>query len=143
MATKKHSWSYDNVGGATRVRIKTGADIAHLGELDLKKWTVLSCPTMGLDIDDVSLKYIDADNDGRIRVNDIVATAQWMTAAIKNADLLIKGADSIELDQFNLEDVNGKRLYTSAKQILANLGKEGAVIGHHPLHGFSVDGAAQ
>ena len=128
MATKKHVWNYDNVGGSTRVKIATGADIAHLGELDPKKWTVLSCPSTGLEIDEKSLKYMDTDNDGRIRVNDIVATAQWMTAAIKNADLLIKGADSIELDQFNLEDVNGKRLYTSAKQILANLGKEGAVI---------------
>ncbi len=128
MATKKHAWNYDNIGGSTRVKITTGADIAHLGELDPKKWTVLSCPATGLEIDEKSLKYIDTDSDGRIRVNDIVATAQWMTAAIKNADMLTKGADSIELDQFNQEDANGLRLYNSAKQILANLGKEGAVI---------------
>ena len=116
------------MGGSTRVKITTGADIAHLGELDPKKWTVLSCPSTGLEIDEKSLKYMDTDNDGRIRVNDIVATSQWMTAAIKNADLLIEGADSIDIEQFNQEDANGKRLYTSAKQILANLGKEGAVI---------------
>ncbi len=128
MATKKHAWNYDNIGGSTRVKITTGADIAHLGELDPKKWTVLSCPATGLEIDEKSLKYIDTDSDGRIRVNDIVATAQWMTAAIKNADMLTKGADSIELDQFNQEDANGLRLYNSAKQILANLGKEGTVI---------------
>ena len=128
MAKTKHVWNYDNVGGSTRVKITTGADIAHLGELDPKKWTVLSCPSTGLEIDEKSLKYIDTDKDGRIRVNDIVTTAQWMTAAIKNADLLLKGADSIDIEQFNQEDANGKRLYTSAKQILANLGKEGAVI---------------
>ena len=128
MAKTKHVWNYDNVGGSTRVKITTGADIAHLGELDPKKWTVLSCPSTGLEIDEKSLKYMDTDNDGRIRVNDIVATSQWMTAAIKNADLLIEGADSIDIEQFNQEDANGKRLYTSAKQILANLGKEGAVI---------------
>ena len=128
MATKKHVWNYDNVGGATRVKIMTGADIAHLGELDPKKWTVLSCPSTGLEIDEKSLKYIDTDKDGRIRVNDIVITAQWMTAAIKDADLLIKGADHIDIEQFNQEDANGKRLYCSAKQILANLGKEGTVI---------------
>ena len=128
MATKKHVWNYDNVGGSTRVKITTGADIAHLGELDPKKWTVLSCPSTGLEIDEKSLKYIDTDADGRIRVNDIVATAQWMTAAIKNADLLLKGADGINIEEFNQEDANGKRLYTSSKQILANLGKEGSVI---------------
>ena len=128
MATKKHVWNYDNVGGSTRVKITTGADIAHLGELDPKKWTVLSCPSSGLEIDEKSLKYIDTDKDGRIRVNDIVITAQWMTAAIKDANLLTKGADSIDIEHFNQEDANGKRLYTSAKQILANLGKEGTVI---------------
>ena len=128
MAKTKHVWNYDNVGGSTRVKITTGADIAHLGELDPKKWTVLSCPSTGLEIDEKSLKYIDTDKDGRIRVNDIVITAQWMTSAIKNADLLLKGADSIDIEQFNQDDADGKRLYTSAKQILANLGKEGTVI---------------
>ena len=88
----------------------------------------MSCPTTGLDIDDKSLKYIDADNDGRIRVNDIVATAKWMTAAIKNPDLLIKGEDSINLNDLNQEDATGKKLYRSAKEILANLGKEGDTI---------------
>ena len=128
MATKKHAWNYENVGGSTRVKITSGADIAHLDELDPKMWTVLSCPSTGLEIDEKSLQYIDTDADGRIRVNDIVTTAQWMTAAIKDAELLIKGADCIDIEQLNQDDANGKRLYNSAKQILANLGKEGTVI---------------
>ena len=125
---KKHSWNYENIGGSTRVKITTGADIAHLAELDPKMWTVLSCPATGLEIDEKSLKYIDTDNDSRIRVNDIVATAQWMTGAIKNADLILKGDDSIDIEQFNQEDTTGKKLYNSSRQILSNLGKEGNVI---------------
>ena len=128
MATKKHSWNYDNVGGSTRVKITTGADIAHLPELDLKKWTVLSCPTAGIDIDEKSLKYIDTDNDGRIRVNDVIATSQWLTSVVKDSDLLVKGVDSIDVESFNQENADGKTLYNSAKQILVNLGKEGTVI---------------
>ena len=128
METRKHSWSYDNIGGSTRVKITTGADIAHLADLDPKKWTVLSCPTTGLDIDDKSLKYIDSDNDGRIRISDIVSTAQWLTAVVKNADMLVKGDNHIDIEQFNQEDKDGRILYNSAKQILANLGKEGTSI---------------
>ena len=124
----KHSWNYENIGGSTRVTIKTGADIANLDQLDPKMWTVLSCPSTGLEIDEKSLKYIDTDNDGRIRVNDIVATAKWMTSALKNADLLLRGDDSISLDNLNQEDASGKKLYNSAKQILANLGKENNTI---------------
>ena len=128
MATKKHSWDYENIGGSTRVKITTGADIANLGELDVKKWSVLSCPVTGLDIDEKSMKYIDADGDGRIRVGDVVATAQWLTAVVKDADLLVKGADSIDVMNFNQENADGKRLYNSAKQILVNLAKDGNVI---------------
>ena len=128
MATKKHSWSYDNIGGSTRVRITKGADIANLGELDLKKWTVLSCPTNGLEIDEKCLKYVDADNDGRIRVNDVISTSQWLVSVVNDADLLMKGADCIDVEAFNKDNVDGKRLYNSAKQILVNLGKSGSVI---------------
>ena len=125
---KKHPWNYENIGGSTRVKITTGADIAHLDQLDPKMWTVLSCPSTGLEIEEKSLQYIDTDSDGRIRVNDIVATAKWMTAAIKDADLLLKGADSFDIGQFNQEDAEGKKLYNSSRQILANLNKEGNVI---------------
>ena len=125
---KRHQWNYENIGGSTRVKITTGADIAHLDQLDPKMWTVLSCPSTGLEIEDKSLQYIDTDNDGRIRVNDIVATAKWMTSAIKNADLLLKGEDSFDINEFNQENAEGKKLYNSSRQILANLNKEGDVI---------------
>ena len=128
MATKKHSWNYENIGGSTRVKISTGADIAHLGELDVKKWSVLSCPVTGLEVDEKSLKYIDTDGDGRIRVADVVATSQWLTAVVKDADLLVKGADCIDVEHFNQENADGKKLYNSARQILVNLAKEGSVI---------------
>ena len=60
----KHEWEFENIGGSTRVKITSGEDIIHLGELDPKMWTVLSCPVSGLEIDEQSLKYIDCDGDG-------------------------------------------------------------------------------
>ena len=57
----KYKWEFDNIGGSLRVKIRSGADIAHLSELDPKMWTVLSCPVTGLEIDGRSLEYIDSD----------------------------------------------------------------------------------
>ena len=125
---KKYKWEFDNIGGSSRVRINSGEAIARLAELDPKMWTVLSCPVKGLEIDEKSLAYIDIDSDGKIRVNDIVATAEWMTGAIKNPDLLLKGSDSFDIEQLDLENEAGKKLYGAARQILDNLGKEGNVI---------------
>ena len=125
---KKYKWNFVNVGGSARVRINSGEDIAHLNELDPKMWTVLSCPTMGLEIDDKSLKYMDCDGDGKLRVNDVICVSQWITSVLKDKDLILKGSDSIDINQINTDDANGKKLYSSAKQILENLGKEGSVI---------------
>ena len=128
MANNKYKWEFENIGGSSRVKIRNGEDIAHLAELDPKMWTVLSCPVTGLEIDDRSLAYMDCDSDGKIRVNDVIATAQWMTAALKNPDLLLEGSCSIDIEQLNQENETGKKLYASAKQILENLGKEGSMI---------------
>lgn len=125
---KKHQWNFTNIGGSSRVKISSGADIAHLGELDPKMWTVLSCPSTGLEVDDKTLQYVDSDHDGIIRINDIVNTAEWMTAAVKNPDLLLKGSDHIGMDDFNMESDCGKKLHNSAKQILKNLNKEADII---------------
>ena len=125
---KKYKWHFVNIGGSARVRINSGEDIAHLAELDPKMWTVLSCPTTGLEIDDKSLKYMDCDGDGKLRVNDVIAVSQWITSVLKDNDLILKGADSIDINFINTEDANGKKLYSSAKQILENLGKEGNII---------------
>ncbi|MBQ8760579.1 MAG: hypothetical protein IJZ06_04055 [Bacteroidales bacterium] len=125
---KKYKWSFVNIGGSARVRIKSGDDIAHLAELDPKMWTVLSCPTTGLEIDDKSLKYMDCDGDGKLRINDIISVSQWIMSILKDKDLILKGDDSIDINQINTDDANGKKLYSSAKQILENLGKEGNLI---------------
>lgn len=124
----KYKWEFENVGGTLRVKIASGADIAHLAELDPKMWTVLSCPVQGLEIDDRSLAYIDADGDGKIRINDVIRTAEWVTGALKNQDMLLKGDDCIDLDGFNRDNADGAKLAASARQILENLGKEGNVI---------------
>ena len=126
--TKGYKWDFDNIGGTTRVKITTGEDLKHLGELDPKMWTVLSCPVKGLEIDEKSLAYMDCDGDGKIRISDVISTSKWMTSVLKSADLLLEGKDSIDIENINQEDACGKKLYAAAKQILANLGKEGSVI---------------
>ena len=125
---KKYKWEFDNIGGSSRVRINSGEAIARLAELDPKMWTVLSCPVKGLEIDEKSLAYMDIDSDGKIRVNDVIATAEWITGALKDADLVLKGSDNIDIAQLDLENESGKKLYGAARQILDNLGKEGNVI---------------
>ena len=118
---ENYNWKYASVGGSVRVKLESGADIANLAELDRKKWTVLSCPTTGLEFDEKTLKLLDADGDGRIHVDEVIAASQWVTGVLKNPDLLLKGQDFLSFSDFNTESEEGAKLEKSARQILSNL----------------------
>ena len=101
----KHTWTYANMGGNTRVIIKNGKDIQHLAELDEKLWTVLACPVSGLEIPDESLALIDHNHDAKIHIQDVVATAQWLCDTLQNPDILLKGNDTLPLEAITDEAI--------------------------------------
>ena len=121
---QEYPWKYCSIGGVIRVKIASGEDLAHLGELDQKYWTVLSCPVEELNFDRRTLSLIDSDADGRIRVNEVVDAANFLCSVIKDKDLILKGEDSLELSNLDCDSEQGKRLYDSAKTILSNLGAD-------------------
>ena len=121
---KKYDWKFSQVGGVPRVRIETGSDIAHLGELDQKMWTVLSCPVKGLEIDERTLELMDSDHDGKIRVHEVVAASKWLTSVLVNPELLLKQSSTLRLIDISQKTDDGKKIYHSAKEILKNLGLE-------------------
>ena len=93
----KYKWSFANVGGTTRVRIETADDLRHLGELDKKMWTVLSCPVAGLEISEESLKAMDLDGDGKLRVKEVVAAAERLCNTLKDPETLFTQKDEIAI----------------------------------------------
>lgn len=120
---KGYEWRFCSVGGVIRVIIETGEDIRHLPELDQKLWTVLSCPTKGLEFPEKTLQLLDTDNDNKIRVNEVVSASQWLCNILRDPQLLISGGDGLKMDDFS-DSEEGKRLQTTAKQILESLGIE-------------------
>ena len=100
-----HTWTYANIGGNTRVIIKNGKDIQHLAELDEKLWTVLACPTSGLEIASESLQLMDADGDKKIHVSDVIATSQWLCQMLRDPQVLFKASDSLALTDISDEAI--------------------------------------
>jgi len=96
---KKYDWKFATIGGNTRVQISSGEDIRHLGELDQKMWTVLSCPTKGFEMDEKTLELLDTDHDGHVKVNEIIAAANWLCSVLKNPDSLLHGKDRLRMDE--------------------------------------------
>lgn len=120
-----HRWNFFKAGGAYQAAINTADDIKNLGKLDKKLWSALACPTSGLMFDSKLLSMLDADADGRLRYGDIVSAAEWTCDSLSDVSRLFEESDTLELSQINTETSEGKTLLSSAKTVLANLGKAG------------------
>jgi len=126
--SSNHTWRFFRAGGFDQVKLETGADLAHLDQLDQKLWVALACPTRGLEFDSRTLDLIDTDKDGRVRAPEVIAAAQWATGLLKNPDDLVQGPPALALAAINDATPEGRQILASAKQILANLGKAGATV---------------
>ena len=119
----KYKWSFANVGGVTRVRIKSAEDVRHLGELDKKMWTVLSCPVNGLEISSDSLRLMDQDGDGQLRLKEVVATADWLCATLRDPQSLFEQSDVIKIENIADEGIRviSDKLQKDGKVALADV----------------------
>ncbi|MDP1755831.1 MAG: hypothetical protein Q8L38_00055, partial [Pseudohongiella sp.] len=69
----KHTWRFFRSGGFDQVKLETADDLKHLSELDPKLWTVLNCPTTGLEFDTRTAALLECVGDGQIRVPESLA----------------------------------------------------------------------
>ncbi len=121
--TAAHTWRFFRAGGLDQVMLRNGADIGNLSILDQKLWTALSCPTKGIRFDAKTLELLDTDQDGRIRVPELLQAIAWIKARLASLDSLIAGSESLPLAAINGATPEGKALLVNAKRTLANLGK--------------------
>ncbi len=120
-----HAWHFRRVGGIYQAQINTVEDLKSLDSLDPKLWVALSCPVNDLEIDRKTLELIDYDNDGRVRIEEVLHAVRWVLARMSKFESLFAGGD-LPLDAIHTGDAEGQALLASARQILANTGNAGA-----------------
>lgn len=123
---QQHQWQFFRAGGVDQVQIRTGADIANIGQLDQKLWVALACPTRGIEFDSATLDLIDQDADGRIRAPELVQACEWAVSMVNDPDVLTSGSDVLQLASINESTEQGQALADEARRILALSGQEGA-----------------
>lgn len=121
--TASHRWRFFRSGGFDQVALETADDLRHLAELDPKLWTALNCPTSGLEFDPRTLALMDADQDGQIRVPEILAAVDWTCRMLKDPQVLFDGA---ELTLASIDDghADGATLKAAAAKVLGYLDKQ-------------------
>ena len=122
-----HQFRFRRIGGLDQVALDSGADLAHLHELDQKLWVALSCPVKGLELEERTLELLDLDKDGRVRATEVLAALRWCEERLKDLDALIPGADGLSLDAIDQTKPAGRALLGAARQILARRGNPDAI----------------
>lgn len=116
-----HRFRFFRLGGFDQVMLDSGRDIAALGELDPKLWTALACPVKGLEFDEKTLALMDTDDDGRIRVPEVIEAARLASSLLKNPDDLVKRLTELPLDSIKDDTEEGRAVLASAREILKTL----------------------
>ncbi|MGY5798698.1 hypothetical protein [Rheinheimera faecalis] len=118
----QHKWRFFRSGGFDQVALDSAADLQHLHELDPKLWTVLNCPTTGLEFDHRTAALLDADGDGQIRVPEILAAVRWCCERLQDAEIMFQ-APGLPLAAIHDLDAEGANLKAAALRVLEITGK--------------------
>jgi hypothetical protein len=118
-----YKWKFFKSARCVQVKLDSGADVAAVGELDEKLWTVLSASTDALRFDADTLRLLDSDGDGRIRVPEVRVAVAWLKKRFRNLDFLLARKDEISLADLDDSTDEGKALLASFKNILARAGR--------------------
>lgn len=125
MTSSTHRWRFFRAGGFDQARLDTGADLAHLAELDQKLWVALSCPTQGVELDAITLALVDTDADGHVRAPELIAAIDWAIARLRSPDVLVR-AGALALADIGADGEDNAKLLAATRRILASLGKADA-----------------
>lgn len=118
--------TFKNYGGSYQLRIQNAQDLEKISILDQVHWAATSVPVSSLNCDSVFTSYVDTDQNGRIRTNEVKAAQAWLFRFLSNRDRLSVGSDVLNLNDIDISHSEGQKLVKVAELILTNLNSSGA-----------------
>ena len=110
-----------NYGGSHQLRIHDAQDLEKIQVLSDAHWAATSVPIDSLNCDYTFASYVDTDQNGRIRTDELKAAQAWLFRFLANRSRLSEGTDILNLSDIDISHPEGQKLRAAAKLILANL----------------------
>lgn len=110
-------------GRTYQLRIETPADLEYIKELDKARWAATSAPIEQLYADPAALKYIDTDNNGRIRVEEMGAAQKWLWEVLTahGKEQVAASSEVLRLDDLNPQHPDTAHMRELASHMLGKL----------------------
>jgi len=110
------------LGGTYQAVIEKPGDLGLLSRLDETRWVATSIPIESLACDEKFARYVDTDQNGRIRADELKAAQQWLFHMLADRGHLAEGTATLRLADVDTRHDDGRNLCAAAQRILANLG---------------------
>lgn len=109
------------LGDAQHFKIDDHLDLEALLELDEALWVATTAPCSTLKTDPVFLALLDADQDGRLRAEEIKDGIRHLFSLLTEASTVAPGNDELRLSSINSGTELGQRIRNSAAKVLKRL----------------------
>ena len=123
-AEQKSVMTYSKVGGNYQLAVRTFEDLQAVMALDEAFWALNCIDVNSLRMDRRFLNFMDSNNDGKIRTDEVRTAVSFLLKYMKNGRGFEEKAAVLNLDDLN--ETEGALLLESARLILNNLGKPDA-----------------
>lgn len=113
--------SFENFGSSLHFKIKDYCDLEAVLELDEALWIATTAPISNLKIDPVFLSLLDADEDERLRAEEIKDGIRFLKNYLVDYSVILENNLRLPLTAINTETELGERIYSSARKVLSRL----------------------
>jgi hypothetical protein len=114
------------LGGSYQLVVDSPADLEHIQKLDEALWMATSMPIDTLTCDPVFLDFVDYDDNGRVRTDEIREAQRWLFRMLADRSAVGSKDTSLRLETIDASHDDGKALAAAAKRILSNIGTPNA-----------------
>ncbi|HDZ43977.1 MAG TPA: hypothetical protein ENH80_08565, partial [Phycisphaerae bacterium] len=114
--------SFRRLGRSLQPVIRTAADLAAAVELDEVHWVSTAAPIEGLHVDDVLLRWIDTDGNGRIMCWEMRDAVAWLLDVLTDRAGIDQRSTAIRLADINTRTPAGQTIRAAAQKMLRRRG---------------------
>ena len=119
-----HRHAFFHAARTTQVALACGADVEHLADLDRTYWAILSRPKFIEGRAEPLTRYLDTDEDGRIRMPEVLEAIEWLKPRIASFDRLFLPYEGLVKEDLRDDTPEGKAL----SDLLAKIAPDGTPV---------------
>jgi hypothetical protein len=125
MQTAKHM-VFTRYGRSYHLRIKDAAELKQIAQLDEAHWVANNAPVSTINCDQVFLRLVDSDENGRITCHEITEAVAWLFSILQDDAGITGRSRTLALSAIDENSPEGQRICGAAKKILGRLNQQDA-----------------